>query len=504
MAKGKKSRGAGRRRRANHNAAAAAAPAAANNNNNIPSRGRRWQSASRAQRKTGVCLHFLAGRCTYGASCRFAHGEVSVLAPASDVTSPAVAAASPQCKPIRSKGKHERHKGKGASCRKGTPASAAAPVTPSPLFLLGCLCDDNLCEILAFLSVPDLGRAAATCAKWHLLQSTTAENGRGGALWHQCFARRFYLPSPRWSATLELAGRPVMAEALCKPTAYSARSQTDWKDMVRVRSEEEQRWRREAGFDHAVHGNERQTLRVGVGEEFATLSAAVQVASAYDRIVVGPGDYTDETVRVAKTLEVLGAMPSAPAATTTVAKRPDEDSDGSSAFSGHSRYLASPVSVVAAASPAGLVRADPLDPTEFATTTCEMTFPALLGKVSVAPGAKVRFSRLAFGGDDSVFTFPAPSRDERRRRGVRKTWVQYDECSFLNSMFVFEAKPPALQVGFARCILVACDTVRTAEPGPGGAPGHAVLRPFSPDDDLDDEESPTGRLATFCNSFLTE
>ncbi len=497
MAKGRKSRGSSRR--GNTSPAAAPAGAAAN-----ASRGRRWQSASRAQRKTGVCLHFLAGRCTYGASCRFAHGEVS------SPLAPAAAAAAAQCTPVRGNGKHGRRKGKGGRRRKGKRPSAAAPApaVPPPPPLLHRLCDDNLCETLAFLSVPDLGCAAATCAKWRLLQSTTAEHGRGGPLWHQCFARRFHLPSPRWSATLELAAdRPATAAASCKPTAYSARSQTDWKHMVRVRSEVEQRWRREAGFDHGVHGGGRQTLRVGVGEEFATLGAAVQVASAFDCIVVGPGDYTDETLRVAKTLEILGATP---AATTAVraaaAESSDEGSDASSSPppSGRPRHLASPVSVVAAASPAGLVRADPLDPTEFATATCESTFPAVLGKVSVAPGAKVRFSRLAFGGDDSVFTFPAPSRDERRRRGVRKTWVQYDECSFLNSMFVFEAKPPALQVGFARCVLVACDTVRTAEPGPDGAPGHAVLRPFSPDDDVADEESPTNRLATFRNSFLTE
>ena len=405
------------------------------------------------QAPTKVCVHFLQGRCSWGSRCKFAHGEVAVHGGNSSGGgggggSGGGRRSGHSRNTSRSKKSPPAKAKAGANSKSASKAPAPASTITPPSSAIDVLCDDNILDAFSFLDVPDLATVLCLCAK--LTHLVSAADGR---IWRGIFHSRFQLPSPRWSATLRLGTQEQQNSN--KNPRNDKSDPKHWKAMVRARSEEQQLWRRKAGYDHLVHGGDRQTLYVGKGCEFSTLSAAIRVAAAFDKIMVNPGDYSNEHIRVNCSLEFVG-KPASP-------NLPHRSNSNSV-----QHYMASPVSVASAA------RLDfddmPLSPEDFARETAKSELAALCGKVTVASGAKVRFSKLAFGGDDCIVTFLKPP-----MRGVppRGTFCQFEECSIVNGMFMFDQKPPFVQTELTRSVVIDCDSVRTQEPN---AP--VAIRPF--------------------------
>ena len=427
-----------------------------------PSRAERSAAVGnrRRSKQTKVCVHFLQGRCSWGDRCRFAHGAIAV-----------------QGENAGGRKQRNGHGGKG----KSPPAKAQVPSNPTPPLSnssLDVLCDDNVLDAFSFLDVPDLASALRLCVK--LKRLVSAADGR---VWRGIFHSRFQLLSPRWSATLRLGQLGTQEHQSQRKLQKFKTDQTDpehWKKMVRARSEEQQLWRCKAGYDHLIHADDRQILYVGQDCEFSTISAAIRVAAAFDKIVVGPGDYSDEHVRINCSLEIVGRPASA-----------SNTSDKPPAQQHHLSHASSPVSV------ASVARIDvdemPLSPEDFARVTAETTFAALCGKISVASGAKVRFSKLAFGGDDCIISFLKPA---RQGMSSRKTFCQFEECSIVNGMFMFDQKPPFVQTELMRSVVIDCDSVRTQELNVA-----AEIRPFGVNETGVDEQM-VPALARFEQCFV--
>ena len=414
---------------------------------------------ARNQAKTKVCLHFLEGRCNWGHSCKFAHGTTQ--APAASA-SKSNSSQKQQQRGRRGRRSHHakvykdkqkrRHKQKN---KKNTMSSKMTSLTTTPhrRGLLSILCADNIIELLYFLQVRDLGTVASTCSKWNQLQSSNS-GCIGGNLWRSLFTSLFRPPTMKWSLVIKSTSSSSSKKAA---VAKKKDDNVDWKDLIHRRTVEQKRWLVEAGYDHSVH--ERQNLHVGRDYEFSTLDSAVQSASAFDRIIVHSGDYSDEMVRIRVSVEIIGAEIS-PTTKTSL------KSDTSSSSQQH--LLRSPVSVIGGSFSEDV---NPVD--SLARSASTTTFSACLGKMYIFPGVKVRFSNVCFGGEDSVVSFNRVD-ESRRLSHLRKGFCQFDECAFNSTLFVYEQSKH--QVCLNRCIIVACDSVLM---GRGG--GAATVRPFGLD-----------------------
>ena len=388
------------------------------------------------QRHTRVCVHFLQGRCTWGNQCKFVHGETARRIENGFIDA-------------------EDHHTKDGECNEivRTQFKASGKTAISNL---DCLCDDNIVEAFSFLDALHLGIVECLCQRLYKLVSKANDR-----LWQAYYNLHFQMPSKRWRQILSY-GNLSPCERL---------PENGWKNAVKDRCAENNMWRQKAFYDHAVHGDGRQMLFVGKGREFSTVSSAIRVASAFDTIVVGEGDYTGETIRINCSLEIVGED-------RIHSRIGGQANENKHTNNSHSRsFVSSPVSVVSAS--ALEVDLMPLSIQNFARETAQNTFPAILGQVVIMPGIKVRFSKVSFGGNDCLITF---MKSAAGRPNSSKTFCQFDESSFVNGMFIFDLKPPYVQVQLTRCILVNCDSVRTQEAGT-----HAVIQPFglgSPDDEV--------------------
>jgi hypothetical protein len=423
---------------------------------------------ARNQATTKVCLHFLEGRCNWGQRCKFAHDEVAEAPTSFDPSNT-------RQRQRRRRGRRSRHakaynnkhqqqqekkKNKHAAPLKTTSTSLTV-ATPHRRRLLSVLCVDNLTELFYFLSVTDLGTVASTCSKWNHFQSSNS-GSIGSSLWRSLFTSLFRPPTTKWSFVIK-------SSISSSPSSPGPKKEddVDWKNLIHRRTVEQKRWLVEAGYDHAVH--ERQNLHVGRDHEFSTLDTAVQSAGAFDRIIVHSGDYSDEMVRIRVSVEIVGAEISScnkpiSQVSTKVSTSPSDQHES----------RRSPVSVIGGP----LEDVDPVS--SLARSASTTTFAAVLGKLYIYPGVKVRFSNVCFGGDDSVVSFNSVD-DSRRLSHLKKGFCQFDECAFNSTLFVYEQSKH--QVRLNRCIIVACDSVLM---GRGG--GDATVRPFGLDlPYLDDE-----------------
>ena len=454
---------------------------------------RRRNSSKRTQTyhrntTTKVCLHFITGSCNYGSKCKFLHGDVPDQPNRSKQTKKPTTkncskssidrtnrpkqtqTTKKKLTSIQRRPRRSRHFKKYAASQHAPKDKdkAATKQQPQPS-LNEILCDDNLVEILLFLEVKDLGLVAACCSKWNELQSISKSSI---SLWQHMYAHNLFpTPSKQWSMVLKSSCPPPTQKnnkAMTTPTT------NNWKVQVRDRTAQQHRWLKEAHYDHAVHSPDRQQLHVGCAQEFSTIQDAVRVASAFDQIIVHPGDYSDEKITLRVSVEIIGAPAPAPAPAATPAAPPPPPPPPPPSIFG------SPISITSLP--------EDLNPiASIARKAVANTFAAILGKIYIYPGTKSRFSSVAFGGEDSVISFNEI--DETRRMlktRQRKTFCEFDECSFKSTLFVFENKSvPQLGISLHRCILINCDSVLM---GAGG--GGATLRPFGLDlPRLEDEES---------------
>jgi hypothetical protein len=455
----------------------------------MPGRSKRKTNTYHRSVKTNVCLHYLAGRCNFGNACRFAHGAAATEAQSvakgvtkgkkktraktrAKTTTPK---AQQQRRPRRSRHFKTYIASQQASQRtlatSKTSTPCATPSTTSKLSVLSILNDHNLLEILQHLNIQELGLTVATCCKaLHRFQSNP-QPYFGHVLWQKLYHSLFKQPSVQWSLVLKsFAPQPA--------TVRQHFTAVDWKYKVHQRTVREHRWLKKACYDHQVHAAGRQTLQVGPTQEFQSIQEALNVASGYDTIVVHPGNYSDQTIRIEKSVEIIGAAASqvSPASLAS----PPHCNTSSAALTAP---FGSPVSVAN-------VPVDEVNPmATIARQAAERTFLATLGKVFIAAHAKVRFSRVRFGGDDSVVSFNG--QDDTRRNGS-KSFCNFDECSFTSTLFVLDNTLPSLEVVLDRCIVVGCDSVLM---GHGG--GAATVRPFGLDlprldDDVDAHDVPHG------------
>ena len=112
----------------------------------------------RRQSQTKVCVHFLQGRCSWGARCKFAHGEVAVTQERPGASAASFTGSSGQraMRPL-------------AEAPNGARSANSECARPS---MLNVLCDDKIVDILVFLDVAVLACAVLTCPKMHVLESS--------------------------------------------------------------------------------------------------------------------------------------------------------------------------------------------------------------------------------------------------------------------------------------------------------------------------------------------
>ena len=428
-----------------------------------------------------ICINFLNNRCS-NTDCRFVHPDLFGCGTVLENLSPNNATPS---KPKTPKSRHLKAYN-ASQLKKATKQNLKDTSTdiPHSSGICNVLFDDNLLETFYFLSVLDLGTICTTCTQWNLLQSTH-KGGFGTSLWSRTFASLFASPSSQWRRCIQSIQK--------SGKTTTTLSKTSWKNQVQQRTMEQHQWLKKAQYDYTIHKFDRQILHVGVNQEFQLLEAAVNAAAAFDTIVIHPGDYSDEIVRIRKSIEIVAAVGAVSPRTsdTFVVEQAVAQDVQDVQVSG------SPISITDTP-----IESNPIFASARRCSTT--TFLATLGKIYIYPGAKVRFHNVAFGGDDSVVSFDGQNAFEKFAfLQTRKTFIQFDACSFKNTLFVYEKamKSAKLDVRLHRCIVVSCDSVLM---GNGGGP--ATIRPFGLDlehldDEVDDDEEQGTSLASFHDCF---
>jgi hypothetical protein len=429
---------------------------------------------------TKVCLHYIQGRCNWGNQCKFVHGEWENATSGSNNISSSVNSCGDCDEPTKSqsiaktkrgkqRGRRSRHfKAYTSKMMLNCKQKESSDTTTGRCSILTKLCDHNLLEVLFNLNIPDLGRTAICCTKWNYMMKENANhcNSYGTSIWRNIYNTFFSPPSTLYSM--------VLKSYFLTSTKSTSKTST-WKNKVQDRIDVKHRWLRKANYDHSYHSSDRQTFHVGEHQEFQTIQNALLCASAFDQIIVHPGDYSDDVVRISTSVEIVGVND---------VKTKDLYEVNESKESNKSKYHSSSRKTIFG-SPTSVLINDDLDSISHLTRTASLsTFGAILGKIFIYPGAKVRFSLVQFGGDDSVVSFNGQdnTRIKCNSSFMKNTWCQFDECTFNNTLFIYERKTPNVQLN--QCIIVGCDSVLM---GNNGGPG--IVRPFGIDlPRLDDEE----------------
>ncbi|KAI1883716.1 hypothetical protein AGOR_G00234410 [Albula goreensis] len=144
--------------------------------------------------------------------------------------------------------------------------------------------------ILAYLPLPDLGRCSLVCRAWHELILSLDKTR-----WRQLCLGCPECRHPNWP------NRPHL-----EPPS--------WREALRQQALASRTWTRNGPEPDSAaclylfrRKKDRRTWRVGAGFEHETLRAALSVVGAYDRVVLFPGVYEEQTEVVLKVpVEIVG------------------------------------------------------------------------------------------------------------------------------------------------------------------------------------------------------